>query len=68
MLRRLWDFLNSQVGLLVLGFLLTSVLGTLLTDRFQRKAWERESHFEEQRQKAAWEREKRFEIERDFGT
>ena len=58
-LSQLWQFINSNVVLLVLGFMLTTVVGTILTGRFQRAAWEREAHFEQQRQQAAWEREKR---------
>lgn len=61
-LKELWKFLNTQVGLLLLGFVLTAVVGGLLTELFHRKAWEREIAFEVKRQNLEWERDKRFEI------
>ena len=34
-MRRFWDFLNSKLILLLLGFLLTTIVGSYLTGKFQ---------------------------------
>ena len=62
MLKSIWKFLNSQFGLLLLGFALTTVIGSFFADWFQRKNWERQATFEAMRQDFEWERSKRFEI------
>ena len=62
MLKSFWKFLNTQVGLLLLGFALTTIIGSYFADWFQRKNWERQTAFEAQRQDFEWERSKRFEI------
>jgi hypothetical protein len=41
----LWDFANSKVGLVLIGFLLTTVLGSLLAKRIERAAWEHKTRF-----------------------
>lgn len=61
-LKSFWKFLNTQVGLLLLGFALTTIIGSYFADWFQRKNWERQAAFEAQRQGFEWERSKRFEI------
>lgn len=39
----LWDFLNSQFGLLVTGFIFTTIIGSLLSVLFQRASWTRQT-------------------------
>jgi hypothetical protein len=39
----LWDFLNSHFGLLVIGFIFTTVVGSLLSVVFQRASWKRQT-------------------------
>jgi len=58
MFNKIWNFLNSKFALLLLGFIFTTVIGGLLNERFQRKAWEREV----KRQDLEWERNRKFEI------
>lgn len=55
-------FLNSQIGLLVLGFLFTSVIGTILSENIQQASYERQVKLEDDRQNAAWKKDKKFEI------
>lgn len=43
---RLWAFLSSEPGLVVLGFLLSSGLGGLLTYLFQKLSWRREARLD----------------------
>jgi len=57
-----WAFLNSNIFLLIFGFVLTTILGTFLSDRLQTKAWERQSSMEKERQDYEWKREKKFEL------
>ena len=61
-MNRLWKFLNSGFGLLILGFALTTVIGTSLTEWYNSKAWERQINFEVQRQNFEWERSLKFEL------
>ncbi len=61
-MNKLWKILNSNVAILVLGFLLTGVLGAWLTDRFQEASWRRQAELEAQRRAYEWEREKTFEL------
>lgn len=62
MLRQLWTFLNSKVGLLVLGIALTTVIGTFFTDWVQRRTWQYQTRLEQQRQDFEWKRSKKFEL------
>ena len=39
----LWEFLNSKFGLLVIGFLLTTVLGALFSTWLQKLIWKRQT-------------------------
>ena len=41
----LWVFLNSNLFLLLLGFFLTTIVGTYLNNSFQKSSWEREKRF-----------------------
>ncbi len=45
-----------------MGFVLSTILGTYLSDRLQMKAWERQTQLEKERQDYEWKREKKFEI------
>ena len=49
---------SSKLGLLFVGFILTSIFGALVTFLFQYLSWERDKRFEI----AKWERDKQFEI------
>ncbi|MFZ2087005.1 MAG: hypothetical protein WAU47_00390, partial [Desulfobaccales bacterium] len=40
------DFFNSSLGLLLIGFLLTTVCGTIINNFYNRATWEREKRFE----------------------
>lgn len=59
---KFWKFLNAPITIVVLGFLLSTLLGAYLTTEFQEESWERQKHFEQARQDFEWEREKKFEI------
>lgn len=61
-MNNIWKILNSNFSILVLGFLLTGVVGAWLTDRFQDASWQRQAEFEAQRRAYEWEREKTFEL------
>jgi hypothetical protein len=41
-----WRFINSNFGLLIAGFVLTTILGGLLSWWFQHLSWERETRLE----------------------
>ena len=45
-MEKLWKFLNSQFGLIILGFICTGFVGHLLTVSFQNSAWERDRRYE----------------------
>jgi hypothetical protein len=59
---RLWSFLNSGLGLLLLGFGITTIAGGLFADWIQRRTWERQIALEQARQDYEWERSMRFEL------
>jgi hypothetical protein len=40
------DFFNSRLGLLLIGFLLTTVFGTIINNFYGRATWEREKNYE----------------------
>jgi len=61
-MKKILAFLNSQLGTLILGFVLTSILGTLIADRIQKNNKENELLIERERQEAAWQRDKKYEI------
>jgi hypothetical protein len=42
----IWEFLNSKLGLLVVGFILTSIVGVLLTAIIQNSTWKRQIRLE----------------------
>lgn len=42
----MWQFLNSDLGLLLVGFVLTGLIGALLSASFQKAAWRRETRLE----------------------
>jgi hypothetical protein len=62
MLKGIWSILNSKLGLLIVGFSLTTVIGTFLTDWVQRRAWQYQTQLEQQRQDFEWKRSRKFEI------
>lgn len=62
MFKGIWAFLNSKLGLLLIGFSLTTVIGTLLTDWVQRRAWQHQTQLEQQRQDFEWKRSRKFEL------
>lgn len=57
-----WLFLNSNVGLLLIAFCLTTVIGILLTDCVQRRALQHQTLLEQQRQDFEWKRSRKFEL------
>jgi hypothetical protein len=59
---RLWAFLNSGVGLLLLGFGITTIVGSLFADWIQRRTWEQQIALEQARQDYEWQRSMRFEL------
>ncbi|QUX92503.1 hypothetical protein CYL31_14325 [Marinomonas sp. A3A] len=46
MASKFWTFLNSQIFLLVVGFLLTGMVGHYLTTKYQDASWERDRKYE----------------------
>jgi hypothetical protein len=40
------DFINSSIGLLLIGFLLTTICGTIINNFYGKATWEREKKFE----------------------
>lgn len=46
MLSKIWNFLNSQLVLLLVGFVLTGVVGHYLTTTYQDASWERDKKYE----------------------
>ena len=40
------DFINSSLGLLLMGFILTTVCGTIINNFYGRATWDREKKFE----------------------
>ena len=61
-LKAFWKFLNTQFGLVFVSFILITLAGGIITELFNRKAWEREIAFEVKHQNFEWERNKKFEI------
>jgi len=59
---RLWSFLNSGLGLLLVGFCITTLVGSLFADWIQRSTWEQQIALEQARQDYEWERSMRFEL------
>lgn len=55
-------FLNSQMGLLIVGFVFTSIVGSYLSEKIQEQNFEKQSQLENERQISAWKRDKKFEI------
>lgn len=62
LLKHLWNFFNSNVGLLLLGFVLTTVIGGFFVDWIQQRTWERQVALEQKRNDYEWERNKKFEL------
>ena len=46
MFSKIWTFFNSQIFLLILGFILTGIVGHYLTSKYQEKSWERDRKYE----------------------
>jgi hypothetical protein len=61
-MKKIWTVLNSQVIMLFLGFILTSIVGTMITERIQKNNREKEIFIEREKQQSAWERDKKYEI------
>ena len=40
------NILNSKIILLVVGFILTGIVGSFLNHQFQKEVWERQAHYE----------------------
>jgi hypothetical protein len=60
--QRTWDFLKSDLGRLLLGFLLTTLIGATLAAWLQQRNWEKQKELEADRQQHQWERDRRFEM------
>ena len=58
----LWEFLNSKVGLLVLGFTLSTIIGGIFVNWIGQKTWEQQIAVEQKRQDFEWERSRKFEM------
>lgn len=48
-----WEFLNTDFGVLLAAFVLTTIVGTILTGKMQRDAWARETRVELMRERYA---------------
>jgi len=55
-------FINSKVGLLLLGFSFTTIIGGLFANWVNEKTWERQIAVEQKRQDFEWERSRKFEL------
>ena len=58
----LWELLNSKVGLLVLGFTLSTIIGGIFVNWIGQKTWEQQIAVEQKRQDFEWERSRKFEM------
>jgi DNA primase catalytic subunit len=61
-MRRLWEFLKTDLGRLLLTFVLTTVVGGALISEYQQRSWEKQKELEDQRERLQWERDRRFEM------
>ncbi len=59
---RLWSFLNSGLGLLLVGFCISTMAGGFFADWMERRTWERQIALEQARQDYEWKRSMRFEL------
>jgi hypothetical protein len=64
MLHKLWNFIQTELGRMLFGFLLTSVVGGSLVAYYQQSNWERQKELEYALQQRQWMRDKQFEVER----
>jgi hypothetical protein len=62
MLKAIWTLSNSKLGLLLIGFALTTVVGAIFTDWIQRRSWQYQTELEHMRQDFEWKRSKKFEL------
>jgi len=64
MRQKLWIFIQTDLGRMLFGFLLTSVVGGALVAGYQQHNWEKQKELEYSLQQRQWMRDKQFEIER----
>jgi hypothetical protein len=62
MLKAIWTLSNSKLGLLLIGFALTTIVGAIFTDWIQRRSWKYQTELEHMRQDFEWKRSKKFQI------
>jgi hypothetical protein len=62
MLKAIWTLSNSKLGLLLIGFALTTVIGAIFTDWIQRRSWQYQTELEHMRQDFEWKRSRKFEL------
>jgi hypothetical protein len=62
MLKAIWTLSNSKLGLLIIGFALTTVIGAIFTDWIQRRSWQYQTELEDMRQDFEWKRSRKFEL------
>jgi hypothetical protein len=60
--RKIIHSLNSEMGRLLLGFLLTGVIGAILAQWLQDRSWSAQRQLELEVQERQWERDRRFEM------
>jgi hypothetical protein len=60
--KRFWTFINGDLGRLLVGFVLTTVVGGALINWYQHSTKQSEQSLEAERRKFEWERDKRFEM------
>ena len=64
MIGKLLAFAKTDLGRMLLGFLLTTVVGGALAARYQQQNWQKQRELEYSLQQRQWLRDKQFEIER----
>src|SRR5690349_18217009 len=58
LMRMLWTFINTDLGRLLVGFVLTSVIGGALLAAYQQNNWEKQQELQFQLQQRQWMRDK----------
>ncbi|HEY2323838.1 MAG TPA: hypothetical protein VGJ82_13355 [Thermoanaerobaculia bacterium] len=61
-MKRLWAFVETDTGRLLLGFVLTTVVGGALITFYQQQNWEKQQQLEVTRETMQWQRDRRFEM------
>jgi hypothetical protein len=61
---KFWNFTKTDLGRMLLGFFLTTVVGGALVARYQQQNWQKQTELDYSLQQRQWIRDKQFEVER----